>query len=222
MESEIWEMVRAERQTLADLLEALDDEQWQTRSLCTEWTVREVATHLLMTPAREPGPWALVKALVRARGHLWYAGRDVVVDYASRRSTAELVTDLRSQAGSRTRPLFVADRNILLDLLVHGQDIAVPLGIRRDVPPAAGRVGLERVWSMGWPFHARRHLRDVHLRVEDGSWQAGAGPDVVGAAGALLLLATGRSEAALGQLDGPGVPLLRDRLAPRSRSAERP
>ncbi|GAA2145308.1 maleylpyruvate isomerase family mycothiol-dependent enzyme [Nocardioides koreensis] len=216
MDAENWDLIRTERLTLADLLESLDDQQWQTRSLCTEWTVHDVAAHLLMTPAGQPRPWAMTKALVRARGHLWTAGRDVAIAFG-RRPHAELVSGLRAHAASRTKPAFVVDANILLDLLVHGQDIAVPLGVVREVPPAAARAGLDRVWSTGWPFHARRRLEGVRLRTDDGSWQAGAGPEVVGSAAALLLLTTGRTAAALPLLDGPGLPVLQRRLAPTGR-----
>jgi uncharacterized protein (TIGR03083 family) len=211
MDAGNWDLIRTERLSLADLLESLDDEQWRTRSLCAEWTVHDVAAHLLMTPVGQPRPWAMTKALVRARGHLWTAGRDVAIAYG-RRPHAELVSGLRAHAASRTKPVFVADANILLDLLVHGQDIAVPLGVHRAIPPAAGRVGLDRVWSMGWPFHARRRLEGVRLCAEDGSWEAGAGPEVVGPAAALLLLATERTAAALPLLAGPGLPVLHRRL----------
>jgi uncharacterized protein (TIGR03083 family) len=216
MDAATWDLIRTERLTLADLLEGLDDEQWQTRSLCTEWSVQDVAAHLLMTPAGQPRPWAMAKALARARGHLWTAGRDVAIAYG-RRPRAELVSGLRAHAASRTKPVFVADANILLDLLVHGQDIAVPLGVDREVPPAAGRAALERIWSMGWPFHARRRLEGVRLCAEDGSWQAGDGPEVRGPAAGLLLLTTGRTAAALPLLDGPGLPVLHCRLAPTGR-----
>lgn len=216
MDAATWDLIRTERLTLADLLEGLDDEQWQTRSLCTEWSVQDVAAHLLMTPAGQPRPWAMAKALARARGHLWTAGRDVAIAYGHR-PRAELVSGLRAHAASRTKPVFVADANILLDLLVHGQDIAVPLGVDREVPPAAGRAALERIWSMGWPFHARRRLEGVRLCAEDGSWQAGDGPEVRGPAAGLLLLTTGRTAAALPLLDGPGLPVLQRRLAPTGR-----
>ena len=210
MDTTAWAMIETERRGLAELLGALTPEQWETRSLCTEWRVRDVAAHLAMTPAREPTPRALLAALVRTRGRLWAAGRDVAVAYA-RRPYDQLVTELRRGAGSRARPLFVQEPNILLDLLVHGQDIAVPLAIDRPVPPAAGVAGLQRIWAMGWPFHARRRLAGVHLRAVDCDWSAGSGPAVEGTAGDLLLLATARP-AALGRLRGPGVQQLRERL----------
>ena len=51
-----------------------------------------------------------------------------------------------------------------MDAIVHGQDIAVPLGIGRPVPKEAGRAAFDRVWGMGWPFHAETPPRRVAAR----------------------------------------------------------
>lgn len=217
MDSTTWDLIGDERFSLARLVAQLTPEQWMTPSLCAEWTVRDVVAHLVMTPAREPRPLAMAAALLRARGRLWTAGRDVARDYA-RRPTAELVTALERTARSRSRPVFVVPANILLDLVVHGQDIAVPLGMDRAVPPAAARFTLDRTWAMGWPFHARRRLAGVRLRARldaDGTdvWEAGDGPEVEGTGAALALLMTGRTDAALPMLSGPGVALLARRLS---------
>lgn len=214
MDSTVWDLIRDERASLADAASRFTDEQWATPSLCAEWTVRDVLAHVVMTPVGEPRVWPMAKAMVAARGRLWTAGRDVAREYA-RRPPDELVTSLRRLAGSRRKPVFVDDANILLDLVVHGQDIAVPLGVIRPVPAAAGRLALQRAWSMGWPFHARRRLSGVRLRCEDGAavlWQAGEGPEVSGSAAALALLMTGRTAAALPMLHGPGVAALTGRL----------
>lgn len=211
MDDTTWSRVETERRTLADLLAGLTADQWAAPSLCAEWTVHHVAAHLAMTPARAPDVPTMATALLRTRGHLWSAGRDVAVAYARQRPGEQLVAELRRDAASRRRPVFVAAGNILLDLLVHGQDIAVPLGIRRTVPAAAGDAALQRVWTMGWPFHARRHLHGFSLRTEDGHWSAGAGPEVRGSQADLLLLVTGRTDTALARLHGPGVEPLRGR-----------
>jgi uncharacterized protein (TIGR03083 family) len=158
----------------------------------------------------------MAKALVRSRGHVWEAGRDVAVAYA-RRSPQQLVTALRESADAKTKPVFVVSENILLDLVVHGQDIAVPLGLRRPVPDAAAVISLDRVWAMGWPFYARRRLAGVHLQCRGDTgehivWEAGSGPLVRGSCGDLALLMTGRARAALPRLAGPGVELVSERL----------
>jgi uncharacterized protein (TIGR03083 family) len=111
----------------------------------------------------------------------------------------------------------VSGDNILLDLLVHGQDIAVPLGLNRQVPPAAGLIALRRSWAMGWPFHARRRLDAFCLRAEDCDWTAGHGPEVSGTAADLLLLMTGRTTAALRRLHGPDKDSIERSAAPGQR-----
>jgi uncharacterized protein (TIGR03083 family) len=206
----MWHLIEAERRSLADLLEDLTPQQWEAPSLCTEWRVRDVAAHVAMTPAGAPNTRTMVVALARTRGHLWAAGRDVAIAYADRAYT-QLVGELRRGAAARSKPVFVVADNILPDLVVHGQDIAVPLGLHRAVPPAAGRVALQRLWTMGWPFHARRRLAGLSLRATDADWSAGDGAELRGTAADLLLLISGRTAAVADRLQGPGAALLRPR-----------
>lgn len=44
--TDVWAWVHAERAALAADLADLTEEQWATRSLCTELSVREVLAHL--------------------------------------------------------------------------------------------------------------------------------------------------------------------------------
>jgi uncharacterized protein (TIGR03083 family) len=206
-----WTLIETERRTLADLLETLTPEQWATTSLCTEWRVRDVAAHLAMTPTGAPSVATMLRALVANRGRLWPAGRDVATAYAAK-PTHELVAGLRRDAASRAKPVFVVDDNILPDLVIHGQDICVPLGIARPISVAAGAIALTRIWSMGWPFQARRRFGDLALRADDCGWSAGSGPAVGGTAAQLLLLMTGRG-ALLDDLHGPGAESVRHRVA---------
>ncbi len=99
-------------------------------------------------------------------------------------------------------------RNALFDLIVHSQDIALPLGRAFDVPPEYSRVALDRVWQMGWPFRARRRLGHLSLSATDTTWSVGTGPQVSGTALALLLLLTGRNAVAAPHLHGPGTDAL--------------
>lgn len=209
MDDTTWELIAAERRTLADLLEGLTPDQWATTSLCSEWTVRDVAAHLAMTPAGVPTVATLVRALVANRGRLWPAGRDVAVDYGA--TTDEIVASLRRNAAARTKPVFVQDGNILPDLVIHGQDIAVPLGLDRAVPAAAGRKALRRIWSMRWPFRPSRQLAGFTVRADDCDWSAGEGPEISGSSAHLLLAMTGR--AVVDDLRGPGAAALRQRTS---------
>jgi uncharacterized protein (TIGR03083 family) len=215
-----WDLIETERRTLADLLEPLTTEQWSTPSLCTEWRVRDVAAHLAMVPAGAPTVGTMLRALVASRGHLWAAGRDVAGAYAAA-PTAELVAGLRRDAAARRKPVFVDARNILPDLVIHGQDIALPLGIARPVPPEAGRRALDRIWRMGWPFYARRHLDGLTVRADDCGWSAGRGLEITGTAAQLLLAMTARN-GAVDDLRGPGVDVVRSRSTPGLRDGRAP
>lgn len=57
-------------------------------------------------------------------------------------------------------------KNVLFDRLVHTRDIAIPLGRRHQMPVNAAASGATRVWTMGWPFWAKR-LRGLQLTGTD-------------------------------------------------------
>lgn len=209
MDETRWADLRRERLTLAALLDELPATQWESGSLCSRWRVKDVAAHVAMTPIPAPDVGTLLAALVRARGKLWEAGAQIAIDHANR-PNAQIVDELRRNAGSRRMPKFVNPENLLLDLLVHGQDIAIPLGIERPMPIEAAQSGFERAWSMGWPFHAKRRLRGIRLVANDAPIDVGdhTGARIDGGLADLLLLITGRTEAALSRLQGDGITLL--------------
>jgi hypothetical protein len=101
-------------------------------------------------------------------------------------------------------PVVTNWRNVLFDILVHGQDIALPLGQSLVMPLDAASAGATRVWGMGWPFWSRRRLRGFRLVATDVEWSAGDGAEVRGPIDALLLLLTGRA-VALPRLSGDGA-----------------
>lgn len=204
---ESWRVIAGQRLALADLLESLSPEEWERPSLCAGWRVRDVAAHVAMAPQVLSIRAMAVEAL-RAGGRFHRLNHDVAVRHAESRPTERLVAELREHADSRRLPVVTSYRNVLFDILVHGQDIAVPLGRAHPMPPAAASAGASRVWSMGWPFWARRRLRGVRLVATDVEWSAGAGAEVEGPVDALLLLLTGRVTAALPRLAGPGVPVV--------------
>lgn len=204
-----WRVIERERLSLATLLEGLTDEQWNAPSMCDGWRVKDVAAHVALAP-QPPSPFTMVVEGVRAAGRFHKLNHDLSVRHAERPG-ADLVAELRDHAASRRLPRVTNVRNILFDILVHGQDIAIPLGIPRDMPLDAAQAGVERVWSMGWPFGVTRSLRRFRFTATDVDWAAGDGPEVAGPVDALLLLLTGRS-AALSRLSGPGVDELGERL----------
>jgi len=204
-----WSVIEQERRWLADLLESRDPRDWDRPSLCAGWRIRDVAAHVALAP----NPPSLGQMLVegaRARGRFHKLNHDSAVRHADRLG-ARLVTELRQHAGSRRLPLVTSYRNTLFDVLVHAQDIALPLGLDHPMPVEAARAGAQRVWTMGWPFWARRRLRPFRLAATDTEWTAGEGALVQGPIAALLLLLTGRT-ARLDSLGGAGADRLRQQV----------
>lgn len=206
----IWASVAAERRYLADLLEGRADEEWERPSLCTEWRVRDVVAHVAMTP-QPPGPRQLLVGAVRHRFDFDGLNRDMAQAWAAARTGAQLVDELRRYADLRRKPFVTTLENLLFDTVVHVQDVAIPFGIEHTVPAPVSTAALDRVWAMGWPFHARRRLAGLRLVATDTGWTAGEGPaEVRRPALALLLTMTGRPAAHAG-LDGPGAAELASR-----------
>ena len=204
-----WRVIEQERLSLADLLADLSDHQWNAASLCEGWRVRDVAAHVAMTP--QPSTVrTLVGEFIRARGNVNKATRDLAVHFAERPGV-DLVAEIRQHAASRVLPKVTNYRNIVLDILVHGQDIAVPLDISREVPTEAAVAALNRAWTIGRLLGVKSSIKRFSYTATDADWTAGKGPAVSGPAAALLLVLTGRS-AAIARLSGPGVAGLRDVL----------
>ena len=107
-------------------------------------------------------------------------------------------------AGSRRKAPGVSHLEPLIDVLVHGQDIAIPLGRFRPMPVGAAVAAADRVWPSLFPWRAERKLNGFRLVATDCSWSAGDGLLVAGPIGAILLLLTGR-RAGLARLSGPGA-----------------
>jgi uncharacterized protein (TIGR03083 family) len=186
----IWRHIDTQRTMLAEVLETLPDEAWRTPSLCAAWTVRDVAAHLALSHAS-------LRELLNAAARSGFRYNAAVRDAALRSplSHEQILDRLRSFVGSRRTVPFVTEKEPLLDILVHTQDICLPLDVDHPMPTDAAVVALERVlwWSRRFPLGPR--LRDVHLVATDVAWETGAGRRVEGPAQWLLLAAAGRTVA---------------------------
>jgi uncharacterized protein (TIGR03083 family) len=137
--------------------------------------VRDVAAHLSVV-SLPPSPGSLLVDLVRARGS-FHRLNTLAARRRAARPTQQIVADLRRRASSRKVPVVSNHRNVLFDLLVHGQDIAIPLGLDLVMPLDAAADGASRIWEMGWPFRAKRRLRGLRLTATDVDWTVGAGAE---------------------------------------------
>ena len=202
---EIWRYVDSERAGLADLLSGLTAAEWATPSVCPGWTVHDVAAHVISSPQARVLP--VMVGMARARGDFNRFVFEEARRAASKYSAREVVGQYGRFAGSRRHPVGTTPADPLLDVLIHTQDIAVPLGIRREMPVEAARAAADRIWSKSFPFKARKRLVGVRLVASDTDWSAGDGPEIYGPMSALLVLLSGRTMSTP-SLTGKGVALL--------------
>jgi uncharacterized protein (TIGR03083 family) len=207
-----WHMVEQQRLAIADLLDGLTPQQWESPSLCAGWRIRDVAAHVTLV-GLPPSAGSIFTDMVRSRGS-FHRLNTAATKRRAQRPPRQLVADLRAYASSRKVPIVSSYRNVLFDVAVHGQDIAIPLGRRHDMPPAAAAAAAGRVLSMRWPPPppSTRNVTGFRLIATDTPWSAGEGPEVHAPMAALLLVCTGRL-AALPQLSGDGAAELTARLS---------
>lgn len=202
-DDEIWQVIDAQRAGLADLLAGLTDAQWRHPSLCAGWNVRDVAAHLTLQEMR-------VRDIFRQLGSMRGSMDRSIFEMARRRAewpTDRLVAQIRQGVGSRQHNVGVTIRETLTDLLVHGQDIAIPLGLPHEVPVQAAAEAATRNLSTRY-FKPRARLGPYRLAATDLDWSYGDGPLVEGRMADLLLLVCRRA-IALDRLTGAGAEELR-------------
>jgi uncharacterized protein (TIGR03083 family) len=197
-----WQVIAAERLRLADLLDELSDGDWEQPSLCAGWSVRDVAAHMTL---QQLGARAAAGMMITYRG-TDRAIREPARQRSAAWPTGKIIAEIRATAGSRRHNFGVTYRETLIDVLVHAQDIAIPLARRYPMPPEAAAAAATRIWTMRWPppFPARRVLERFRVTATDIDWSAGQGPPVSAPIGAILLLSAGRT-AALPHVSGPGT-----------------
>ncbi|GAA5150543.1 maleylpyruvate isomerase family mycothiol-dependent enzyme [Nocardioides marinquilinus] len=199
---------RAERSALADLVETFTPQQWATPSLCEAWTVRHVVAHL--TTTTRTGLGGLVAEVVRARGSFDRMEQRLAQRLVDRHDDAALVALLRGSASSDRRVPMSGVMDPLMDVVVHAQDVARPLGLVHETPPEVVAACLAHVAGnrfMGGPAR----LAGVRLESDDTGLTHGGGATLRGRDVDLLLVAAGR-RAGLDALRGPGRAVLGARL----------
>jgi uncharacterized protein (TIGR03083 family) len=199
-----------ERRRIADLVDSLTPQQLAVPSLCGDWTVKEVAGHLLAAVLTAPGE--LLTTVVRSGFRLHVANARLAARTAER-PAADLAAGLRANAGNPSTPPIVGAPGQLTDLQVHGQDMRRPLGLPHGLRLDRLRESLTfLVGGRAVGFAPKRRLAGLRFEATDLNWAYGTGPVLAGPAEALMMAMTGRTMA-IGELDGPGVAVLRRRLA---------
>jgi uncharacterized protein (TIGR03083 family) len=210
----VWHGIDDQRLRTATMLEGLTPTQWDHASLCDGWTVRHVAAHLTLQRQRPREAVGFVLRHPVMLRHLSLNAfiRESAVVQAQALGTEELVGRIREGVGSRRHNPGVTPLETLTDILVHSQDMAIPLGLPLGMEPGPSAIAAGRRWDTRdtWlaSVNQRLPLEGHALVATDVDWARGEGPEVRGPIGALLLLLTGR-RAALARLEGPGADALR-------------
>jgi uncharacterized protein (TIGR03083 family) len=206
---DIFGLIAAERRRAADMFASLSNDQWQVRSLCSAWTVRDVAGHLI-------GPFCgsvlkfVIGGILEGSFHR-YSMR--MSHELGERPTSELVAILRANIDSRYAPPGTGPAAALTDLAVHTRDVARPLGLATTASAEAWRQVLEFLTSprAARGFTRRGSVAGLRLTATDQEWSHGDGQEVRGPSEALALAIAGR-DVALADLSGDGRAVLAARV----------
>ncbi len=164
----IWRNIDEQRGQLADLLDSLRPDQWSTPSLCNGWTVREVAIHITQSQATIG---EMLPAAIKSGFRFDAMVRRAALENPS--EPAAITARLRGMAGSRKRPPLTKEVDPLLDVLIHTQDICIPLGIDRPMPVDAAVAVADRLWHMKFPFAPQRDLPGYRFVATDADFAVG-------------------------------------------------
>lgn len=204
--TDMWRTISAERGALADDLAGLTDEQWETRSLCEDWSMREVLAH--MTATGQTSPLGFVTGLASS-GFAFSTFSRKGIDRNLGTSPADTLAAFRSIQSSTTAPPG-PKTSWLGEAIVHAEDIRRPLGLRHEYPMDAVLACLDFYKRSNTLIGTRSRIEGLELVASDADWTSGEGLEVSGPALSLLMAATGRFAAA-DDLSGPGA----ERLARR-------
>jgi uncharacterized protein (TIGR03083 family) len=204
----VFAAVADERHRIARLLEGLNAEQLATPSLCTGWDVKTVAAHAVSTVT--DGTPAFLRLALR-RGSMARAV-DELARRRARLPAAEIAADLHRCADHPLSPPLFGPLDPLADVMVHGGDIRIPLGLPFEPDPQRAAMAMDFLTGP-WPFAfvPLGRLRGISLHASDIGRTWGSGVGVHGPVAALMMAVTGRT-ALLHLLDGPGLPKLSGRL----------
>jgi uncharacterized protein (TIGR03083 family) len=207
--ADVYAATARERCRIADLIDSLDEAQLATPSLCAGWDVKTVAAHLVSMLM--DGPAAVARLGMR------YMNPDRAIDVLAKRRARspadEIAATLRRLADHHYwSPPPRGDRGPLADVLVHSGDIRIALGLPFEPDPQLAAVAIDRLTqptTTGLVPLGR--LRRISWRATDINRTWRKGKEIRGPVSALMMAVGGRT-ALLDALDGPGLPLLRQRI----------
>ena len=203
-----WSSIDLERAELVRQLEPVTASQWATPSLCAGLSVREVLAHMTVSGAVSGPRW--FAGVLRARFDFDKQSDDRLREQLGT-SPDETLDRFRSTITSRTSPPLPA-LALLGEMVVHGEDIRRPLGLKRYYPPSTLAAVLGYYAGTDQVVIARKRVRGLRLQADDADTSTGHGPLVRGSSIALIMAMTGRRDYCA-ELSGPGAVVLAGRCS---------
>ena len=205
--ADVWPLIHAERAACAETVAGLTEDQLSTRSLCSDWTVRELVGHMIATNEKTPSRFFSDFAKAGFRFPVM-VGRDAkrlgVGDAAS------LSARLAKGASTTNHPPGPVEA-MLGEVVIHSEDIRRPLSLQRVVPEATLVAVADFYKKSNLIIGAKKRVAGVQLQATDADWSNGDGPEVSGPMLSIVMAMSGR-RAGLDQLSGEGVGVLSSRF----------
>jgi uncharacterized protein (TIGR03083 family) len=178
---------------LADLLEGLNEAEWEAPSLCEGWRVRDVAGHVIWRLGGTTSD--MVGSGFATLARKGFNFNRVVADLAREQAAAPtevLVEQLRAIATSK----LAGDTRVgiieLTEAVVHAYDVTEALGVPlRLSPRSTGSVALART-KMPLGGKSVRIVKRRALRATDARWHIGTGEPLDATAGQIIMHLFGR------------------------------
>lgn len=153
--------------------------------------------------------------MLKARGDLRKVNSRCVAPLAAA-GPAAIIADLRENAASDFKPPGMGFEAPLNDLVMHRRDMFLPLDIVYESPPdmVMNSLAMATQGGMAKMVNSVKFLKGLRCVASDLDWSWGDGHEITGSALPLAHALWGRGQS-LGELSGPGVEILRTRLASR-------
>ncbi|MCB4207923.1 maleylpyruvate isomerase family mycothiol-dependent enzyme [Arthrobacter sp. UM1] len=204
----LWPRIHDVREGLYNDLYELDEAQWQTRSLCSDWTVEQLVAHMASTSTTTPK--SFLANLLKNRFSMDRMFNENIAELTAQGRPAVLEA-FRANMHSTTAPPGPVE-SWLGEALIHAEDIRKPLGAPHEYKMDDLMTLAEFYKGSNLLIGTKSRIKGLKLSATDQAWSTGTGPEVRGRMLPLLMTMTGR-DAYLDELEGEGLPELRSRFA---------
>lgn len=208
-----WEHIKRSRQVLFIYLSSLNEEQWNKASLSEDWLVRDVVAHLILLHHYTIKNSWFDFLLSKFKVNIFL---NKTAKKLGKKSKQELLDLFEPIINEQKKTNSISVLNVLADVLLHEQDIRIPL----NQPKAMPIDSLTLIFSHWEPTHFNfgekitkisDRVKGLEFYAEDLGIRKGEGPMVSGKAQDILLSIAGR-KIGIDNLRGDGAAILKNRL----------